>query len=106
VVGHAVYHTGAFMDAVGHFDVLCEDHLYGFEDLILSHKATRLGMEMLAWEGWEIENIQRVSALGRQERDDHVTAMRPLYQARLIDISNGGSLYTGPDGRPTERREL
>ncbi len=101
VVGHAVYHTPEFMDQVGFFDVLSDDHLYGFEDLILSHKATTLGWEMLAWEGWKIENIQRHSALGREGRDAHVEAMRPFYNARVQALAlSWGEIYTGHDGQP------
>jgi glycosyltransferase involved in cell wall biosynthesis len=104
IIGHAVWHTGAFMDEVGYFDVLADDHLYGFEDLILSHKADVMGWETLVWQRWEIENIQRHSALGKG-RDDHVEAMRPLYGERIAALVSGGSVWTGPDGRPTNHRE-
>jgi len=88
VIGHCVYHTGEFMDIVGHFDVLAPDHLYGFEDLLMSHKATALNRAMIAWGGWRIENIQRHGALGSKEaRDTHVEAMRPLYNARAAQIT-------------------
>jgi glycosyltransferase involved in cell wall biosynthesis len=103
VVGHAVWHTAEFMDAVGHFDVLSPDHVYGFEDLILSHKANAGGWELLAWEGWMIENIQRSNALGRQGRDAHVEAMRPLYKKRLTLLGLSNNIYTGPDGLPGGR---
>lgn len=99
VVGHTVWHTAAFMDRVGFFDVLSPEHLYGFEDLILSHKAGCLEWDMVTWEGWRIENVQRHSALG-DKRDSHVAAMRPLYDERVQLIYSGGSLWTGPDGLP------
>ena len=100
VVGHAVWHTPEFLEQVGYFDVLRDDHLYGFEDLILSHKATRLGFELLAWEGWKIENVQRQNALGREGRDRHVEEMRPLYEGRVSRYSLGGSTYTNAHGLP------
>jgi hypothetical protein len=106
VVGHAVFHTGDFVDAVGYFDVLAADHLYGFEDLLMSHKANVLGWETLAWEGWCITNLQRHGAMDRQQRDTHVAAMRPLYNARVTGIRSGGSLHTGPDGQPAEREAV
>lgn len=100
VIGHAVWHTGVFMDAVGYFDVLADDHLYGFEDLLLSHKAQVMGWEMLVWEGWQIENIQRHSALGRKAQDEHVERMRPLYDRRCGDLQAGGPVLTVMDGQP------
>jgi glycosyltransferase involved in cell wall biosynthesis len=101
VIGHAVWHTGAFMDTVSYFDVLADDHLYGFEDLILSHKASVLGWETLVWKGWQIENLQRHSSLG-EGRSEHVERMRPLYEERLAVLAAGGMLVTGPDGKPVE----
>ena len=105
VVGHAVYHTASFMDVVGYFDVLSDDHLYGFEDLILSHKATSLGYDCLAWEGWKIQNIQRHNSLGEEVRKAHIDAMRPLYNSRVTAISWGGSRYTDSYGKPLEVEE-
>jgi glycosyltransferase involved in cell wall biosynthesis len=101
VIGHAVWHTGPFMDHVGYFDVLHQDHIYGFEDLIMSFKAQLMGGDMVAWKGWQIKNLQRHNALGNEARDDHVTTMRPHYNKRLRywNMCNG-RLYTGPDGQP------
>ena len=101
VIGHCVWHSGLFLDRVGFFDVLAPDHLYGFEDLILSHKANQLGFFTLAWEGWQIENIQRKNSLG-DLRDEHVERMRPLYQERCAALAVGGTIRTGPDGLPVE----
>ena len=99
IIGHTVWHTGAFMDAVGYFDVLSDEHLYGFEDLIMSHKAQLMGWDTLVWEGWQIENLQRHNALGDLQ-GDHVNKMRPLYNQRVAALECGGSVWTGPDGRP------
>lgn len=100
VIGHCVYHTGAFMDKVGFFDVLSPDHLYGFEDLIMSHKAAVLGMLMVTWEGWQIANIQRHSAIGsREELNSHVATMRPLYNRRVSQLSPT-HYYTNSKGEP------
>lgn len=105
VIGHAVYHTGAFMDAVGYFDVVHPAHLYGFEDNIMSLKAAILKQLGVAWKGWTIENTQRHSALGRREAvDQHVKDMRPYYNARVSALRAGGSIYTGQHGKPEERR--
>lgn len=98
-VGHAVWHTGAFMDAVDYFDVLTDDHLYGFEDLIMSHKARLMGWDTLVWKGWQIENLQRHNSLGGLQ-NEHVNKMRPLYDRRVAALECGGPIWTGPDGRP------
>lgn len=101
VVGHCVWHSGAFMDRVGYFDVLHPDHLYGFEDLLMSAKARVDGWAMLVWEGWRVRNIQRRNALG-ERKDAHVTAMRPHYNDRLWALRRGRTVWTGPDGTPGE----
>jgi glycosyltransferase involved in cell wall biosynthesis len=105
IVGHAVWHTGAFMDAVGYFDVLSEEHLYGFEDLIMSHKARLMGWDTLVWAGWRIENLQRHNSLGDLQ-DNHVSKMRPLYNRRVAALECGGPIWTGPDGRPGKDEEV
>lgn len=99
VVGHCVWHSGTFMDRVGYFDVVHPDHLYGFEDVLLSLKARMEDWAMFVWEGWRIRNIQRWNALN-DNKDSHVQAMRPHYEARRTALRTGGSLWTGPDGVP------
>jgi len=102
VIGHAVWHAGWFLDEVGYFDVLHQDHVYGFEDLILSAKAHVMGAELLTWKGWEIENLQRHGALPRVVKDKHVADMRPLYEKRKAAIMAGGSLRTDENGQPLQ----
>ncbi len=104
VIGHAVYHSGPFMDEVGYFDVLAPEHLYGFEDNIMSTKAALMGWLLFVWKGWRVQDIQRSSAL--KGRDEHVDAMRPLYNRRVAAFRNGVSFYTGPDGYPAKRPSL
>lgn len=99
VIGHAVWHTAEFMDKIGFFDVLADDHLYGFEDLIMSHKASALKWAALVWKGWQIENVQRKNSLGEQ-RDEHVERMRPLFNERVRALLEGGPIDTPPTGFP------
>lgn len=99
VIGHAVYHTGAFMDWAGYFDVLAPEHLYGFEDLLMSQKAIKIGWDMVAWDGWQVENLQRHNSLG-DRREGHIEAMRPLYNERVRALAHGGNVCTGRDGKP------
>ena len=98
VVGHAVWHTGAFMDQVGHFDVLSDEHIYGFEDLIMCEKARQLGMHMVEWAGWSGGVVAR-NSLGHG-RDAHIQAMRPLFNARIRALRGDGAIRTGKDGQP------
>ena len=104
LIGHAVYHSGRFMDEAGYFDVLSPEHIYGFEDNLISAKAAILGWPMVVWTGWQIRDIQRHSALGGKDAvSEHVAAMRPLYELRLHYYLGGGPLHTGPDGYPKRR---
>jgi hypothetical protein len=104
VIGHAVWHSGAFIDRVGYFDVLDPAHLYGFEDLLMSHKAAALRWLTLIDPGWRICNLQRQNSLGR-ERDARVEERRPLYEARARALASGEHLLNGPDGMPVPRLE-
>ena len=91
LIGHCVYHAGDFMDQVGFFDVLAADHLYGFEDLLMSHRAAARGYACGAFKGVEMKNIQRKNSLDtgvglevlQEGRDDHVARLRPLYDMRV-----------------------
>jgi len=103
IIGHAVWHDGDFMDEIGYFDVLADDHLYGFEDLIASHKAAAWGAICGIWEGWRVRDLQRHSAMPRAEQDEHVARMRPLHDRRVADLQSGGSIWTGANGRPADR---
>ncbi len=108
VIGHAVWHSGEFMDRVGFFDVLGPGHLYGFEDLLMCQKAVQdrgndLGdtWEVFYWDGWEIENLQRHNSLGDQ-RAEHVEKYRPEYERRVQAIRMGGTLRCDEEGQPVE----
>ncbi len=105
LMGHCVYHAGHFLDQVGYFDVLADDHLYGFEDLLMCHRAVALGYKCVALPEIRIENIQRKNALDCVEgegREAHVARMRPLYNSRVAAIRRGETCYVGPNGKPEE----
>lgn len=103
IIGHVVWHDGAFLDNVGFFDVLGPGHCYGFEDLIMGHKAHAMGWVMGMWAGWEVSDLQRHSAMGRDKQEKHVAQFRPAYQDRVAQIQAGGTIWTDPDGRPAEK---
>jgi len=96
-LGYSVWYTSEFLDRAGYFDVLAPDHKYGFEDVIASGKAKKIGWEELVWEGWRVRDIQRNSSL--RNKREHVDRMRPFHHARLRALMNG-VIWTGPDGQP------
>lgn len=92
VVGHCVYHAGWFLDEVGFFDVLSDDHLYGFEDLLMCHRAIRRGYKCGVHGSVFVKMIQRHNALDvakakfdpeAEDRKAHVDRLRSLYNARV-----------------------
>jgi len=99
-LGYSVWYTGEFMDRVGHFEVLSPDHVYGFDDVIMGHKARHLGWWRLIWSEWAIDDIQRSPALGKKAQGEHVAAIRPLLNDRLLEIRQGGRLWADSTGRP------
>lgn len=98
IIGHCVWHSGAFLDMVGFFDVLRGDHLYGFEDMLISLRASMIAWQMLVMPEWEVENLQRWTSLGRDEAAKHIEEMRPLYDRRRATISCRETLYTDEHG--------
>jgi len=100
--GHFVWHTSAFMRRVGFFDVLHPAHRYGFEDWIMCHKASALGMRIYVLKGVEMEDIQAhkgYAEIEGQGKNAHVEAMRPYFQARVGALREGRlSVWTGPSG--------
>lgn len=101
-VGAATWYSGKFLGMAGYFDVLAEDHLYGFEDLIMSAKAQVAGWEICAWEGWRVEHSKCGNSLG-SARTSAVEKMRPLYEQRIRALQSGGSLLTNSEGAPQGR---
>lgn len=107
--GHFVWHTSAFMRRVGFFDVLHPSHRYGFEDWMMCHKATKLGMRVYVLKDVEMENIQEhksYAPIEGADKDSHVEMMRPYFVKRLENLRAGRSpLWTGPSGVPEVRPE-
>lgn len=103
LIGHMTWHAGWFLDQAGYFDVLAEDHLYGFEDLLMSHKAAVLGYEVAVLPTVKIHNLQRKNALdvsGPESRDEHVARLRPEYEQRVKMIQEGQYIFTDERGQP------
>lgn len=110
LMGHCVLHAGWFLDRTGYFDVLSPDHLYGFEDNLMSTRAVASGFRCAIHVDITIENIQRWNSMDFsarkglaqvEERDAHIDRLRPAYNARQALISRLGSRYrVGADGQP------
>ena len=101
IPGHLVLYTSTLMGLAGFFDVLGDDHLYGFEDNIMCHKANVLRMRLAGVGNVRCTMLQRASALGGEAREEHVAHFRPMYRQRVQAlVEQGGNLFTGPDGQP------
>ncbi|RKY14061.1 MAG: hypothetical protein DRP52_01090 [Planctomycetota bacterium] len=107
VVGHCCIHSGELLDQVGFFDVLVFDHLYGFEDLLMCHRAGYLGYICAVMREVKCEMIQRHNSLdvgrkaGQTEgRREHIDRLRPLYEKRIGQVKRG-NYYTDSEGKTT-----
>lgn len=103
LIGHMAWHAGWFLDQVGYFDLLAEDHLYGFEDLLMCHKAAKLGYEMAVFPAVKVRMLQRKNALdvaGPESRDGHVARLRPEYERRVDMVQAGEYIFTDERGQP------
>jgi len=112
VVGHCVIHTGWFLDETGYFDVLAEDHLYGFEDLLMAHRASVCGFKCAVDLRVHLHNIQRKNSLDSsghrgESRDKHIARLRPLYNQRRGMVSQiQDNYYVSQSGAWGDRRVL
>ena len=88
IVGHCVIHRGSFLDRAGYFDLLAPDHLYGFEDLLMAHRATAMRLKCAVVPEVRPRNTQRHSSLDVSEHEgerthEHVERLRPVCEARI-----------------------
>jgi hypothetical protein len=97
-LGYAVWYTGPFMDRVGFFEPLSEEHRYGFDDVVMGHKARVLGWHRLIWEGWKVRDQARGTAV--QDKDAHVAMARPLLRRRLQELYQTKNVRADASGRP------
>jgi GT2 family glycosyltransferase len=103
LIGHMAWHAGWFLDRVGYFDVLADNHLYGFEDLLMCQKAAILGYEMAVLPAVKVKMLQRKNALdvaGLESRDAHVARLRPEYERRVMMVWQGEHIFTDENGQP------
>lgn len=105
IVGHCVIHAGWLLDQVGYFDVLADDHLYGFEDLLMAHRAAAIGALCVVDRRLTLRNIQRKNSLDSsghegERRAQHIDRLRPLYdeRRRMIHFLKG-DYYVTRDGQ-------
>jgi len=98
VVGHCVMHRGEFLDRTGYFDVLAPDHLYGFEDNLMAHRAMAASYRCAVLKTVVVENIQRKNSLDSaghvgEGQDEHIARLRPLYNRRVARVHYTGREY-------------
>jgi GT2 family glycosyltransferase len=108
IVGHCVIHRGSFLDRTGYFDVLAPDHLYGFEDVLMAHRAATMKLKCAVVPEVRLKNIQRHSSLDTSPHEgettsEHVERLRPKYQERISRIHLWqGRYYAGPLGEEAD----
>lgn len=106
IVGHCVIHRGSFLDHTGYFDVLALDHLYGFEDTLMAHRAAAMRFKCAVLPEVRLTNIQRHSSLDTGEHEgertrDHVERLRPEYERRIHWVhALTGRYVVSPSGSP------
>jgi len=106
IVGHCAIHRGSFLDRTGYFDVLAPDHLYGFEDVLMAHRAAAMKLKCAVVPEVRLTNIQRHSSLDTGEHDgegtrEHVERLRPEYERRIHWIhALAGRYVVSPNGSP------
>lgn len=98
--GQFVLHTGEFMDRIGYFDVLGPDHLYGFEDTIVSWKARKLGWAQVAVRSVSQNEPIIPSAIPQRELTERVQRTKPLWAKRMQIWQGRDDIYTDSDGTP------
>lgn len=105
IVGHCVIHRGSFLDRTGYFDVLAPDHLYGFEDVLMAHRAAAMGLKCAVLPEVRLRNIQRHNSLDVAEHEGerhrkHVERLRPEYEQRIRCVHRERGCYeAGADGQ-------
>jgi len=97
-LGYSVWYTGAFMDAVGFFEPLGPEHRYGFDDVIMGHKAQIMGWHRLVWEGWKVRDQARGTAV--VDKDEHIAMARPLLAKRLELLRRTRNVRANARGEP------
>jgi glycosyltransferase involved in cell wall biosynthesis len=98
-LGYAVWYSGPFMDRVGYFEPLSEDHRYGFDDVIMGHKARVIGgLPKFAWKGWKVRDQARGTAV--EDKDEHIAMARPLLRQRVAELHRIRNVRADERGRP------
>ena len=76
------------LDQTGYVDVLNDDHLYGFRDVLMVHRAAAMQFKCAVLPEVRLRNIQRHSSLDVSEHEgermrEHVERLRPEYNSRI-----------------------
>jgi len=108
-IGHCCIYRGELLDKTGYFDVLADDHLYGFEDNLMCTRAVTCGYKCATLPAVRLRHLQRWNSLDVaaeagaeiERRDAHVERLRPLYDARRYQILDAAGRYrVGENGVP------
>lgn len=92
-LGYSVWYCGWFMNRVRYFEPLSPNHIYGYDDVIMGHKASAIGGFGLIWRGWMVHDLARGSCFPSHR--EHAAKVRPLLNRRLAKIARTGQVRAG-----------
>jgi GT2 family glycosyltransferase len=100
IMGRFMFHRGSFMDKVGYFDVLAENHVYGYEDLLICLKAQSMGKFTAVLPSVEIKHLQMIDSYAEfdgKSKSEHLVDMDAYYKNRVQAIIEG-NFFTDVNG--------
>ena len=95
-MGRFMFHRGSFLDEVGFFDVLSDDHLYGFEDLLICAKAKKMKKKIAIHPNVKIKHLQNEDNYilrDSEDKNQQINHIKKFYIKRLEEIESG-KIYT------------
>lgn len=97
--GRLMLHSGEWLDQAGYFDVLNRDQLWGYEDLLMCHRAHAAGRPVVIDTSVCLNKLPTVSSYGLYERNEQLRKLDELYWHRAQEAS-AGSIKVDASGKP------
>lgn len=102
--GRLMLHSGNWLDQVGYFDVLHDKQLWGYEDLLMCHRAHASRRLVVVDTTVNLRKLPTVSAYGEYDRNEQLQKLDKLYELRR-DQALLGSVRVDESGKPCGTRE-